>query len=102
MPVTIMNDFVGDPRNHTGPTNREKFVLIRVNTWIVVTISYLLSTILLGGGFSIRPSSIRITCSAEFELVDKDDLLPATDLIKLGLTQPHPSFRIGATLSGRP
>jgi hypothetical protein len=48
MPVTIRNDFVGDPRNHTEPTNKEKFVFIRVSTWIVVTISSLLSTILLG------------------------------------------------------
>jgi hypothetical protein len=29
------------------------------------------------------------------ELVDKDDLLRAIDLIQLGITQPHPSFRVG-------
>lgn len=34
------------------------------------------------------------------ELVDKDDLLRASDLIKLGLTQAHPSFRIGAYTFG--
>src|SRR5204863_5243585 len=35
------------------------------------------------------------------ELVDKDELLRATDRALLGITQPHPSFRIGAyTLGG--
>jgi hypothetical protein len=34
------------------------------------------------------------------ELVDKDDLLRATDRIKLGITQTHPSFRIGAYTFG--
>jgi len=35
------------------------------------------------------------------ELVDKDDLLRAADRTKLGISQTHPSFRIGAyTLGG--
>jgi hypothetical protein len=34
------------------------------------------------------------------ELVDKDDLLRASDRIKLGLTQAHASFRIGAYTFG--
>jgi hypothetical protein len=35
------------------------------------------------------------------ELVDKDDLLRAADRARLGITQAHPSFRIGAyTLGG--
>ena len=35
-----------------------------------------------------------------FELVDKDDLLRAADRLKLGITQTHPSFRIGAYTFG--
>ncbi len=34
------------------------------------------------------------------ELVDKDDLLRAADRTLLGITQPHPSFRIGAYTFG--
>ena len=34
------------------------------------------------------------------ELVDKDDLLRAADRAKLGITQTHPSFRIGAYTFG--
>jgi len=34
------------------------------------------------------------------ELVDKDDLLRASDRALLGITQPHPSFRIGAYTFG--
>jgi hypothetical protein len=34
------------------------------------------------------------------EWVDKDDLLRATDLIKLGISQAHPSFRIGGYTFG--
>lgn len=34
------------------------------------------------------------------ELVDKDDLLRGADRTKLGITQPHPSFRIGAYTFG--
>ena len=34
------------------------------------------------------------------ELVDKDDLLRAADRTKLGITQTHPSFRIGAYTFG--
>lgn len=35
------------------------------------------------------------------ELVDKDELLRSTDRLRLGITQDHPSFRIGAyTLGG--
>jgi len=34
------------------------------------------------------------------ELVDKDDLLRPTDRAKLGITQNHPSFRIGAYTFG--
>jgi hypothetical protein len=35
------------------------------------------------------------------ELVDKDELLRPADRLKLGINQPHPSFRIGAyTLGG--
>ena len=34
------------------------------------------------------------------ELVDKDDLLRASDRASLGITQDHPSFRIGAYTFG--
>jgi hypothetical protein len=35
------------------------------------------------------------------ELVDKDDLLRPADLLRLGITQAHPTFRVGAyTLGG--
>jgi len=34
------------------------------------------------------------------ELVDKDDLLRASDRVSLGITQSHPSFRIGAYTFG--
>jgi len=34
------------------------------------------------------------------ELVDKDELLRAVDRSRLGITQPHPSFRIGAFTFG--
>ena len=33
-------------------------------------------------------------------VADKDDLLRATDLIKLGISQAHPSFRIGGYTFG--
>jgi hypothetical protein len=34
------------------------------------------------------------------ELVDKDDLLRASDRASLSITRPHPSFRIGAYTFG--
>jgi hypothetical protein len=37
---------------------------------------------------------------ARLELVDKDDLLRALDRARLGITQRHPSFRIGAYTFG--
>jgi hypothetical protein len=37
---------------------------------------------------------------ARLELVDKDDLLRAVDRARLGITQDHPSFRIGAYTFG--
>ena len=33
-------------------------------------------------------------------MVDKDELLRASDRARLGITQPHPSFRIGAYTFG--
>jgi hypothetical protein len=37
---------------------------------------------------------------ARLELVDKDDLLTSADKLRLGITQDHPSFRIGAYTFG--
>jgi hypothetical protein len=37
---------------------------------------------------------------ARLELVDKDDLLRAVDRARLGITQHHPSFRIGGYTFG--
>jgi hypothetical protein len=37
---------------------------------------------------------------SRLELVDKDDLLRGSDRALLGITQPHPSFRIGAYTFG--